>query len=186
MPTPSELYLPFPKRKHKKKKPRTEEQKQLRREYDEKNKDRMKQRRAEYYAKHRHEEMAYKRKYEAENIERVRQWRRNSYYMWKERTPDPARQREFWRDRTLRKTYKITLDDYNRIFASQNKCCAVCETPTPTGRGDWHIDHDHDSGKVRGILCHLCNMMLGTARDKPRILRAGAEYLIRTNTPERS
>lgn len=41
----------------------------------------------------------------------------------------------------------------------------------------FHIDHDHDTGVVRGLLCNLCNLLLGHARDQQDVLRAAIEYL---------
>ncbi len=53
--------------------------------------------------------------------------------------------------------------------------CAICRTPMLTP----HADHDHERDSPRGLLCRLCNTMLGMARDQAGILRAGADYLER-------
>jgi len=54
--------------------------------------------------------------------------------------------------------------------------CACCGSDDHKGRG-WCIDHCHTTGEVRGIVCILCNTMLGMARDDPKILQAGIDYL---------
>jgi len=55
--------------------------------------------------------------------------------------------------------------------------CRICGDALAETRRDRHIDHDHATGKVRGILCPSCNLMLGFARDNPSILIAAAGYL---------
>lgn len=56
--------------------------------------------------------------------------------------------------------------------------CEICGTDKPGGRfNNWHIDHDHDSGIVRGVLCALCNTGIGMFRDDPELLLRAVEYL---------
>lgn len=65
-------------------------------------------------------------------------------------------------DTRYRLRYGITLEDYERILESQNGGCAICETTTPGGRGNrFHVDHNHETGVVRGLLCWTCNRRLG-------------------------
>lgn len=69
----------------------------------------------------------------------------------------------------------ITLEQREAIFVVQGEKCDICGV-----FGDdvvWHTDHDHKTKKFRGVLCNLCNNMLGMARDNPEILRRGIEYL---------
>lgn len=79
------------------------------------------------------------------------------------------------RDRTLRKKYGITNDDYVQILAEQNGRCAICvQTPAV---GKWlHVDHDHRTGAVRGLLCHQCNWYLGKVDRDPAVLARLAAY----------
>ncbi len=56
--------------------------------------------------------------------------------------------------------YGIEPDEWNDMFERQGRCCAICRTTTPGGRFNaWNTDHDHQTGKVRGILCARCNRM---------------------------
>ncbi|MGZ6587108.1 MAG: endonuclease VII domain-containing protein [Solirubrobacteraceae bacterium] len=82
------------------------------------------------------------------------------------------------RERLLQK-YGLTFDAYEALLAAQGGGCAICRTTEPGGRWGTHfaVDHDHDTGRVRGLLCSRCNVMLGNAQDDPARLRAGAAYL---------
>lgn len=71
--------------------------------------------------------------------------------------------------------YGITCDDYDRMLVEQYGCCKICGKRP--GKRRLHIDHDHDSGAVRGLLCQNCNHLLGNAKDSPDILRLAASYL---------
>jgi hypothetical protein len=75
--------------------------------------------------------------------------------------------------------YGLTEQQYAAMLAAQGDRCAICRTDTPGGKGGWHTDHDHGTGKVRGLLCHNCNLMVGHAQDDPAILRAAVDYLMR-------
>ena len=68
------------------------------------------------------------------------------------------------------KKYKITKDIFLNMFSSQRGLCAICKINKPVGKyNKWHIDHNHDTGKIRGILCHICNSI--------RVL--GVEHLLK-------
>jgi hypothetical protein len=66
------------------------------------------------------------------------------------------------KDLWLRQNYGITLEQRNKILESQGNRCAVCRTDEPAGRwNEWHTDHCHATGRVRGILCMRCNIAVG-------------------------
>ena len=71
--------------------------------------------------------------------------------------------------------YGITKEQYDEMFANQGGKCAVCGGQDR--RGVLCVDHDHATGKVRGLLCNNCNATLGHAHDRPDILLGLAEYL---------
>jgi hypothetical protein len=81
--------------------------------------------------------------------------------------------------------YGLTQEDYDAMLEQQGNRCAICQTPfrprTLSRADSPNIDHDHRLAdkheSVRGILCGLCNRMIGGCRDNPAILRAAAEYL---------
>lgn len=84
-----------------------------------------------------------------------------------------------------------TQEDYERMTAKQGGMCACCGQPEPRKRPDGQpydlsLDHDHKTGKLRGLLCSKCNLMIGYSRDNPAYLRAGAEYLDRDQKDDKS
>ena len=81
------------------------------------------------------------------------------------------------RDNYYKRKYGITLEDYNRMFAEQKGRCAICEThQCDTGRA-FAVDHDHKTGKVRGLLCQACNTAIGKLQDDPKLIQRAAEYV---------
>lgn len=86
------------------------------------------------------------------------------------------RDAEKTRDAYLQKTYNITLSEYNAILESQGGGCAICGATAKTR--SLHVDHDHKSMKVRGILCFMCNKkLLPGGRDNPAIFFRAMKYL---------
>lgn len=87
---------------------------------------------------------------------------------------------EWRRNKDMRIKYGIDSEQYAAMLLSQRGRCAICgEAPSrsrgPSGR--LHVDHDHDSGRVRGLLCGRCNPGLGYFKDDPARLRAAVRYL---------
>jgi DNA-directed RNA polymerase subunit RPC12/RpoP len=75
----------------------------------------------------------------------------------------------------LRRTllrYNLTLDQYYAMEDSQDFVCAICGEENA-----FHVDHNHTTNKVRGLLCPWCNNGLGNYKDDPRKLRSAAQYL---------
>ena len=78
---------------------------------------------------------------------------------------------------TLKHFYGLSLVKYNAMVKQQGGCCAICRTDKFGGYGCWDVDHCHDTGVVRGLLCHRCNMGLGQFKHDVQILRVAADYL---------
>jgi hypothetical protein len=85
----------------------------------------------------------------------------------------------------LKNTFGITLEDYNDLLKAQNGCCAICQTDTPTGIGNFHVDHCHKTNKIRGLLCSKCNHALGLFNDNQNNMRKAIEYLDRAEAEGR-
>lgn len=83
--------------------------------------------------------------------------------------------RQTRRTTILKNRYGITEDDYDRMFVQQDGLCAICRKPSM--RQNFDVDHDHESGKVRGLLCNNCNRGLGHLQDSVLVLEAAIRYL---------
>ena len=70
--------------------------------------------------------------------------------------------------------YESSYEEISMLYTHKN--CMICESKFKDSR-DRHIDHCHDSGNIRGILCRSCNVMLGYAKDNPQKLLNGIKYL---------
>lgn len=93
---------------------------------------------------------------------------------------DPKAAAAYARRARLLRRYGITPEDYDRLLASQGGRCAICRSDDPRhGRKDpyFHIDHDHETKEVRGLLCSPCNTGLGGLGDSAHLLRIALEYL---------
>jgi len=82
------------------------------------------------------------------------------------------------RELRLLSMYGITLADYDAMLAAQSGRCAICSADEPGGNAKhWHVDHDHATGQVRGLLCTRCNVGLGYFQDDPDRLGSALNYL---------
>ena len=108
---------------------------------------------------------------------------------WKRENPERARakqreyldsgQKQIWdRQSHLKRKYGITIADYDRMFEEQGGVCAICGQPRPEER-TLHVDHDHETGVIRGLLCFRCNNALGDFREEYELFQRAADYLDR-------
>ena len=90
------------------------------------------------------------------------------------RTQDPRQKRK----QALKRMYGISSEDFDKLLTEQNHCCAICGTSEPGGRYDtFNVDHCHETGKVRGLLCKSCNIALGEFKDDIDMLKKAVVYL---------
>lgn len=82
------------------------------------------------------------------------------------------------RDRNLRFKFGITEEEYQWMLEDQNYVCAICWEPERVVGRSLAVDHDHKTGKIRGLLCHSCNTGLGKFLDDPKLLVEASEYLL--------
>lgn len=98
---------------------------------------------------------------------------------WRKANPEKARRH--WKNESLKKIFGITIEQFDEMLEAQNHLCAICGQPeTRTWKGRTNllsVDHDHESGRVRALLCGACNHMIGDAKDDPQRLAAAIDYL---------
>lgn len=117
---------------------------------------------------------AYARKWDIENPGRIAAYREE----WRRNHPNFS---EHTRGIGLKHRFGITLDQWNELFTQQGKCCAICAATEPGRKTGWHTDHCHETKKVRGILCHGCNVGLGAVKDNIQRLKAMIVFLEKHN-----
>jgi len=78
------------------------------------------------------------------------------------------------RESHLLNKYNLTTDDYNKLLLNQNKVCAICNKESYR---NLCVDHDHKTGKIRALLCDLCNTGLGKFKDNTELLEKAILYL---------
>ncbi len=85
------------------------------------------------------------------------------------------------RSQYLKRQYGLTFEEFDAMLSSQENACAICGTKQPSkNRGRtrrFHVDHDHKTGKVRGLLCKSCNIALGEIEDNIHTLKSMIQYL---------
>jgi hypothetical protein len=89
------------------------------------------------------------------------------------------------RDENLKRVYGIGIEEYNTLLEQQNHRCAICESTDPKGRKSgrgggvdvFYVDHDHKTGKVRGLLCNICNRTMGYVGENSGVLEEMIKYL---------
>jgi len=112
------------------------------------------------------------RQWEAKNPERKKSYYQRYYQANKEKIS--LRRKQNTRRSEVLRRYDLTAGSYDLLLASQGNKCAVCQedfSRTP------HVDHDHDTDVVRGLLCSQCNTALGLLKDSARIAFLAASYL---------
>ena len=76
----------------------------------------------------------------------------------------------------LKRTYGLTMEAYNSMLEGQDGVCAICQCEPEYGK-NLHVDHDHNTGKIRGLLCIKCNRALGLLYDDLETVASLLEYL---------
>lgn len=87
---------------------------------------------------------------------------------------------ELKRRDVLRKKYGMTLESYEALLAKQDSKCAICGLDVKNHRRALNVDHCHNTGQVRGLLCDDCNIALGKFKDNIQSILKAAEYLARS------
>jgi hypothetical protein len=110
---------------------------------------------------------AYDREYFSANSDRLRAQAKNRYGATKHQV----------RVKQMRRMYDLTIAEYDAMRDAQDNQCAICGRHERDLNKRLCVDHDHETGRVRGLLCNQCNSLLGRWNDDPAIARRAAAYL---------
>lgn len=125
-----------------------------------------------YYQAHKDKMKADVKEYVQSHPEQYAEYRHSSHRKnWEKEWR--KRHSEELRDRRLRLRYGIGLNEFNELFSLQQGRCAICGA---SGK-QLMVDHDHEAGNVRGLLCNDCNVALGRLKDNVEILQRAIGYL---------
>lgn len=90
---------------------------------------------------------------------------------WRVKNPNSVR------NSNLKYFTGLSLYEYNLLFEFQKGCCAICGRHQSELNKSLFVDHNHETGKIRGLLCSKCNFGIGIFKDDVKLLRNGIEYL---------
>ena len=111
--------------------------------------------------------------------DRSKKWRednreRSRMYANRYARQNPATAREWtWKDQGIEFTY----EEYEALLVKQEYRCGICKTHTSELPKSLAVDHDHETGEIRGLLCMNCNLGIGKLRDSIDLLKSAIEWL---------
>lgn len=101
------------------------------------------------------------------DAERVKFWR----------LENPEYTREMYRRTNLKRKYGITLEQFEELLKKQNNCCAICLKHESDHKTKFHVDHNHKTGEIRGLLCNFCNRRVIGRHTNADIFERATAYL---------
>jgi len=90
-----------------------------------------------------------------------------------------ASSKEYFKNWGLIRNFGISLVDYNKLFEDQNGCCGICNKHQSIIKNTLNVDHNHNTGNVRSLLCSSCNTGIGQLKDNINIIKSAINYLNR-------
>lgn len=120
------------------------------------------------YRRNRERYIAGVKRWQQENSDRLNEYRRA-----RRQLPEVKRQQ---RSGYYLRTYGVSADDVDAMLEAQGGGCAIC-LRRPERQASLHLDHDHQTGWLRGVLCSTCNQALGHLRDDPVLIERAVVYL---------
>ena len=107
-------------------------------------------------------------------IRKSRQMKSEAQKRYREKNLEKTKQVS--REGHIRRKFGITINDYDSMLNSQNKVCAICKEKCNTGN-NLAVDHNHKTGRIRGLLCKNCNTSIGLLKENVEILENAIIYL---------
>jgi hypothetical protein len=81
------------------------------------------------------------------------------------------------RNSNYKRKYGITIEDYNKMFEEQHGCCVICGRHQTEMKEILAVEHSHETGKVRGLVCNRCNIIIGFFEDYPQLIITIKNYI---------
>jgi hypothetical protein len=126
----------------------------------------------------------YQKEYQLRNREQIKAQRKGYYEANKHWLVPASREKRVlhakrYNENRLNRLYALRPGQYEEMLASQGNACAICKSADPGQYNStrFNIDHCHETGAVRGLLCHTCNRGLGLLQDSPEFLESAARYV---------
>jgi len=155
-----------------------------RKEYYEVNKERINEYKKSWYLKNHLREIQKRRTYRKLNIDAIKAGKKLYLIKYPMRNAlkcrDWKRRNPLWQRKHILKKYNLTQIEYEQLLTLQNNSCYICGIKQNMIKKNLCVDHDHATGKVRGLLCVKCNTLLGLCQDSISILQKSIEYLTKT------
>lgn len=138
-----------------------------------------------HYIQNRQHYLDYQKRYKLENRDKVvanhRKWKeRNAEHVQTKHAEWRASHREQCRissrNSRFKKLYKLTFSKFQQMVSDQNNCCALCSNPFKNEK-DINVDHNHELGEVRNLLCLKCNFGIGIFNEDTALLGKAIQYL---------
>lgn len=127
---------------------------------------------ADFY-KHKHSKDGHQALCKVCHKEKNSEWAKNN----------PEAKAAMYKRHSLKKNYGMTPEGFRALIEQQNGCCDICNEPFKYEcKNGINVDHNHETGEVRGLLCNNCNPLLGNARDRIDILEKAIQYLTENGT----
>ncbi len=128
----------------------------------------------EYYEKNKDKCLELSRQWRLKNIDKIKEYSKENYSLNKDKIAEYNKKNRL-HQRVIK--YNLTDDKFNIMYNSQNGCCAICGKHRKL-----EIEHNHQTGKVRGLVCHKCNVVIGMCEENVEVLQKAIEYLNKNST----
>jgi hypothetical protein len=94
---------------------------------------------------------------------------------------DSKRDKNYYKIYNRKLKYNLSEAQYDNMLLEQNNCCAICGVHKDNNKKEFSVDHCHENGKIRGLLCNNCNVALGLFKDNINIMKNAVVYLNNNN-----
>lgn len=143
-----------------------------------------KEEKKQYYQSHKEEINQHSKQYRDTHKEELKQYNKQYNQSHKEeknqyRKSHKEERKQANKQYNLKKTYNLSIDQYNQMLAEQNYKCKICGVDeVNAGKNGLVVDHNHKTGKIRGLLCDGCNKGIGFLKEDPALFDSAKDYLL--------